>query len=258
MKTRDFLKMAGLSLLALSVVALPACDSEDDDAAEAGDGDGDGDGDTTMIRVVHLGVGVPAVDVFANEAEPAAVTNLDFRMATGYLELPAAEYSFQVSLAGGTPADAAITAGPLGLEANTMYSAVAIGTLDAGDLEILPLVDAPPADAANIAVQVVHAAPVAGEVDIWEISDLDNPTPLLENVNYKDAATLELPPAAYELGIDVDDDAVPDLTFSADLSVLPGGSQINVFANNGVDGLADFTLAGVLGDGSVLVIPPNP
>ena len=73
------------------------------------------------------------MDVFANETEPAAVTDLDYRAGTGYLELPAGSYSFQVSLAGGTPDDAAIEAGPLDLDADTMYTAAAVGDLDRRD-----------------------------------------------------------------------------------------------------------------------------
>ena len=209
-----------------------------------------------MIRVMHLGVGVPEVDVFANMTEPAAVTDLDYRVGTGYLELPPADYTFQVALAGGTPADAAIEAGPLTLDAGAKYTATAIGALDDANLEILPLIDADTdVPAGNLRLQVVHAAPAVGQVDIWEVTDPDNPAALLEDVDYKASGSLDVPPAVYNLGIDVDDDAMPDLTFTADLSGVPEGTFINLFANN--DAMGGVALVALLPDATVLVIDPN-
>ena len=221
---------------------------------EGGDEEG-GEEAETMIRVMHLGVGVPGVDVFANESEPAAVMDLGFREGTEYLTLPAAEYSFQVALTGGTPADAAITAGPLMLDADLHYTAVAVGDLEEESLEILPLVD----DTAeigdeNIRLQVVHAAPAVGQVDIWNVAGEDS-AELLADVDYKGAGTLDVPPAEYVLGVDVDDNAEPDLTFTVDLSGVPAGAFLNVFANNDTEG--GVVLVALLEDGSVLEIPAD-
>jgi len=210
------------------------------------------------IRVLHLGVGAPGVDVFANGTGPV-VTNLEFRNGTDYVEVPAGEYTFDVSVTGTPVEEAVISAGPLALDANTSYSAVAIGDIEgAGDtaLQIIALVD----DAADIAatdvrITVIHAAPAVGQVDIWEISDPAAPVALLEDVDYGVNATLpDIPAGPLEIGIDVDNDAEPDLTFSVDVTPL-AGAQLNVFANNDAEG--GVALVAQLPDGSVLAIDPN-
>jgi hypothetical protein len=212
--------------------------------------------DMAMIRVMHLGVGAPDVDVFANGEGPV-FAGLAFRNSTQYAEVPAGEYTFDVSAAG-TPVDeAVITAGPLALEADTAYTAVAIGDLEQNDetgLQVIPLVDdAADIDAANVRITVVHAAPAVGEVDIWEITA--EPVALLENVPYAASAGLpDIPAGPLEIGVDVDDDANPDVTFSVDASGL-GGQQVNVYANNDADG--NVALVAQLADGTVLTIPAN-
>ncbi|TPV96710.1 MAG: DUF4397 domain-containing protein [Myxococcales bacterium FL481] len=227
-----------------TVAVIPANAEEDDEEAN--------------IRVLHLGVGVPEVDVFVNEQEPAAITDLGFRAGTDYVALPADEHVFSVSLAGGTPADAAITTDPIALAAGANYTAAAIGDLETGNLEILPLADdVTDLDDENIRIQVVHAAPAVGQVDIWNVTAGSDPAPLLEDVDYGAHATLDVPPASYDLGIDVDDDAAPDLVFTADLSGIAPGSIVNVFANNDAEETPEVSLIAQLPDSTIAVISAN-
>ena len=166
-------------------------------------------------------------------------------------------YTFDVSAAGTPVEDAVISVGPLPLAADTVYTAVAIGDIEeAGDLglQVIAIVDdAVDIDPANVRITVVHAAPAVGEVDIWEITG--EPIPLLENVPYSASAGLgDIPAGPLEIGVDVDDDANPDVTFSVDASGL-GGQQVNVYANNDAEGAV--ALVAQLGDGTVLTIPAN-
>lgn len=213
-------------------------------------------GEPAFVRVMHLGVRAPGVDVFANGEGPV-FSALEFRNSTEYVEVPAGDYTFEVAVAG-TPASEAVLAPELTLEANTYYTAVAIGDLEmtagAPGLAAIALVDDPAAiDAANVRITVIHAAPAVGQVDVWEISD--KPVPLLENVDYSTSATLpDIPAGPLEIGIDVDDDAEPDVTFSADTTPL-AGAQINVYANNDEDG--NVALIVQLQDGTVLPIAAN-
>lgn len=212
--------------------------------------------ETAMIRVMHLGVGAPNVDVFANGEGPV-FTDLAFRNSTAYADVPAAEYTFDVSVTGSPVEDAVITVGPLPLDADTAYTAVAIGDIEEmGEtgLQVIAIVDdAAGIDAANVRITVIHAAPAVGEVDIWEITG--EPVALLENVPYGASAGLsDIPAGPLEIGVDVDDDANPDVTFSVDASGL-GGQQVNVYANNDADG--NVALVAQLGDGTVLTIPAN-
>lgn len=208
------------------------------------------------VRVMHLGVNAPGVDVFANGAGPV-FENLEFRNSTAYADVDEGDYTFEVSVTG-SGADEAVLAPELTLEADTAYTAVAIGDLNETDgapgLSAIALVD----DAADIAagdirITVVHAAPAVGQVDVWEISG--DPVPLVENVDYGASATLDdIPASALEIGIDADDDGVPDLTYSVDASPL-GGAQLNVFANN--DDTGAVALVVQLSDGTVLTVPAN-
>jgi hypothetical protein len=101
----------------------------------------------------------------------------------------------------------------------------------------------------------VHAASAVGQVDIWEITDPMNPVALLSDVDFAASATLpDIPAGPLEIGIDVDDDATPDVTFSVDATGL-AGLQANVYANN--DEAGDVVLIAQLPDGTILPIAPN-
>lgn len=213
-------------------------------------------GETASVRVMHLGVRAPAVDVFANGEGPVFEA-LEFRNSSAYAEVPAGDYTFEVSVSG-TPASEAVLAPELTLDPSTSYTAVAIGDLEqtggAPGLAAIALVDdAEGIDPANVRITVIHAAPAVGQVDVWEISA--EPVALLENVDYSTFATLaDIPAGPLEIGIDVDDDATPDVTFSVDATGL-AGAQVNVYANNDADG--NVALIAQLQDGTVLAIPAN-
>ena len=157
-------------------------DPTDATSTTASDSTGD-TGASSQVRVLHLGVRAPAVDVFANGDGPVFEA-LEFRNSTQYAEVPPGDYTFEVSVSG-TPASEAVLAPELTLDAGVAYTAVAIGDLEMTDgapgLQAIALVDdAEGIDAANVRVTVVHAAPAVGQVDIWEISA--DPVPLLEDV----------------------------------------------------------------------------
>lgn len=248
-----------------STTTAPGTTTETDTTTEPGtttEGESSGSsgepGEMAQIRVLHLGVNAPAVDVFANGEGPV-VEGLEFRNGTEYLSVPAGDYTFEVSVSGSGPEDA-VLAPMLTLDADTKYTAVAIGDLEetngAPGLQALPLVDDDAGiDAANVRITVVHAAPAVGQVDIWEISDPENPVVLLEDVDFGASATLpDIPAGALEIGVDVDDDEVPDVTFSIPDAGL-GGLQVNAYANNDADG--NVALVAQLPDGTVLPIAAN-
>ena len=189
----------------------------------------------TRVRVIHLSPTAPPVDVYVDGNPPAAVTDLAFKEGTGYLDLDANTYTFNVTATGAPPPPPSVLdIGPLDLLGGAFYTAAAINLL-AAPIEGLAMEDnnSDPGPG-NIRLRAIHAAPGVGEVDIWEVSDLQNPILLYENVNFRDVGDyLLLPAGAYMIGFDVDDDGVPDLTFAT--PALPEGSIVNLFAVNQIN-----------------------
>ncbi len=235
-------------------------DSDSDaDTDSDTDTDADADTDTGMpmaaVRVMHLGVDAPAVDVFVDDATPAAVSNLAFTQGTGYLDLPAAAYNFKVSPTGTTPGDAVLdesfTLGP-----NMNYAAVAHGFLGDSTLALTAFVeDWNGIPAGNNRLHIVHAASLAPDVDIWLLGA--TPTMLLDDVPYGADANVDAVAGALSVGLDIDEDMVPDLVFDVpDLGL--SDELISVYAvNNSTDPL-DVVLVAHLPDGSTAQIDPTP
>lgn len=235
-----------------SLVLTSGC-SGDDDSAPTTPGTGGTGGSTSQkasVRVMHLSPDAPGVDVFVNAGKDPVVQNLTFPNGTPYLEVPAGTYTFDVAATGSSAADAVLTIKDLGLAAGTSYTAVALDKL--ASITALPLVD----DYSNLAagkirIRAIHAAAAVGQVDIWNITDPQNPAALYENVDFGVAGNaLDVPAGAYKLGIDVNDDKKPDLTFS--LPSLPAGTAANVFATN--DAAGKVFLVAELRDGSTVRI----
>jgi hypothetical protein len=208
---------------------------------------------TAFLRVLHLSPDAPAVDVFVNDGDDPVVADLAFPDGTGYLAVPAASYDIDVAPAGSSADDAVLSVDDLALAANGFYTAVAFDEL--ATITALPVVDDYTGLAAGaIRVRLIHAAAAVGEVDVWNVPDTGDPTPLWTDVGFGVAGTaLDLPEGTYTVGVDVDNDASPDLTF--ELPELDAGSFVNVFAVNDEDG--DVFLLAQLRDGSTARIDPE-
>ena len=120
--------------------------------------------DEARIRVIHASPDAPNVDVYANGE--AVLTDVPFEASSGYLAVPAGDYTFEVYPAG---ADANATEPVLGidagLESNTDYTVVALG--EVANIQAGVFVDDNAAPAAGQAhVNVIHAGPDAPAVDI--------------------------------------------------------------------------------------------
>lgn len=202
------------------------------------------------LRVLHLSPDAPAVDVYVDGLAEPVVSGLAFGEGTGYLEVPAGTYTVRVTPAGSGPEDAVLVVAGLELAANGAYTAVALDTV--AEIGALALFDDNEGIAAgSFRAQVVHAASGVGQVDIWEVSG--EPTPLFVDFDFGASVVADLPTSAYNLGVDVDNDAIPDLTFG--IPALPDGSFSNVYAVNDSEG-AVYLLA-QLEDGTLVQIDPS-
>jgi hypothetical protein len=210
-------------LAALSIIALgaPSCDDDDDGGTRPVERN-------SALRALHLSPDAPAVDIFLNQSAAPAVSNLSFPNGTVYLDVPEGTYDLDIAPAGGTYQDAVLSVSDLALDVGYSYTAVAYNTLN--QISALALIDNYANLAAgNLRVRAIHTAAGVGEVDIWNVTDAQNPAPLYVDFEFAEiGAYLDLPAGAYSLGFDVDNDAIPDLVFT--LPALPAGTVANVFA----------------------------
>jgi hypothetical protein len=211
----------------------------------------------TNIRVLHAssiadGASAAGVDIYTGDSR--VVESLVYKAAAGPLAVPAGDYAFNVFAAGGDPMGTPALAIPsLAYAADSSYVLVAY---DSGDA-IAPLRvvdDTSTVGEGNIRVRAIHVANGVGQVDIWNVTDPANPSPLVENLDFAaQSNALEIPAQAYVIGIDVDNDATPDLTFN--IPALPAGTIANVYAVADDSGV--FLLGQLPGD-TVVPIAANP
>ena len=206
---------------------------------------------TADLRMIHLSPDTQAVDILVNGS--AKIQNLAFGEGSEYLTFDPSTIDVAIVPTGGAVADTLLDIPDLTLGANKSYTVAVLGM--ASNLSSLILNDdySDLADG-SIRVRVIHAADGVGEVDIWNIPDTGDPALLYENMGYGTVSdTTDLAVGAYTLGIDVDNDASPDLLFT-----MPGlavGSMVNIFVVK--DGDNVYLLAQT-GDGSVTKIDPEP
>lgn len=236
-----FRRIACLSLACALPLAVAACGDDEDDDMDGEGGGGEVTG-TFDLQVAHLSSDTPEVIVYVagdDGDEPALAAPLAFTDVGQALGVPAGEYTFNVR-----PSDAAADSAPALSITSTfadgdIVKVIATGLL-AGDpaLQTMVLAQDPtmPADG-NLRVRLAHAASSVGEVDIWDVTDPDNPAEVLMDVPFSAVADyLEIPAGAYTFGLDVDNDMVPDVTFTT--PELGAGTIADVVAVDTPDGPA--------------------
>jgi hypothetical protein len=155
------------------------------------------------IRVVHAISDAPGVDVWINGTPPtmdSPLYNLAFKDVTGYLPVPAADYTFNVGVNGSDPVvvvDALTLAASLA--ATTTYTAMAIGDLDDGNdnVELFVVADETRRVLTEAKLRAIHASTLAGNVDIYVSADASPSADdtIISNVPYKgDTGLLALSP----------------------------------------------------------------
>lgn len=206
----------------------------------------------SRIRVLHLSPTAPEVDVFANQGGSPAVQSLGYLEGTGYLDVPAGTYDFDIAAAGQPASAAVLSVNDLELELGKSYTAVAFDALSA--IKPLALVDDfGGLEAGKIRVRAIHTAAAVGAVDIWHLPTSGAPAKLYDDVPFGGIGSyFDLPAGAYTLGFDVNEDMVPDVIF--DLPALPAGTVANVFAVSDANGVH---LAAQLQDGTIATVAPR-
>ena len=185
------LKNPTLALTLLATLAVAACDDDDNDVTAPAT--------TAQLRVVHASPDAPNVDVLVDNT--AALTNVAYKAASAYLQVPSGSRNLKVRATGTTTVVIDQTAT---LNEGSAYTVIATGRV----ASIAPLVltdDQTSPAAGNVRVRLVHASPAAGNVDIYVTSttaDITTATPTLANVAFRAASNyLEVPAGTYRVRI---------------------------------------------------------
>jgi hypothetical protein len=210
--------------------------------------------DEARVRVIHASPDAPDVDVYANGA--AVLTDVPFEASSGYLPVPAGDYTFEVYPAG---ADASSTDAVLtieaSLEANTDYTVVAIG--EVASIEAAVFVDNNSAPASGKAhVSVVHAGPDAPAVDI---AVADGPVLVSDLAFGEGAGPLPVDAGTYDL--EVRPAGSEDVVLPLDGIALDDGMIYTFIATGFLDGDPALTVLAFaeepMAAPAVTMTPPN-
>ena len=261
------MKKTILLLCALPLTALLACGEKTTDTSEETTEEETTEEETTeeetetesnaFVRVVHLSPDAPAVDVYVN-GSTVGLDNVPFPAASDYLTVTSGEYKFEVAPTGTSYDDVVPASLEATLEEGVFYTGIAHGYLGENEnnngFAITPFVqDMSEITEGFFRAQVVHAAAGLGQVDIWDITDAENPQPFIVDFDYGADVTAEVPKGvAISLGADVDDDAVPDVVFNLPDSL---SGFVGVYATNDRDG--NVFLFAHLEDGTTVRIDPS-
>ncbi len=184
------LKKPTLALTLLATLAVSACDDDSDVTAPA---------TIAQLRVVHASPDAPNVDVLVDKT--AALTNVAYKAASTYLQVPSGSRNLKVRATGTTTVVIDQTAT---LDQGSAYTVIATGRV----ASIAPLVltdDQTNPAAGNVRVRLVHASPTAGNVDIYvtgPTADITTATPTLANVGFRVASNyLEVPAGTYRVRV---------------------------------------------------------
>jgi hypothetical protein len=188
--------------------------------------------DRALVQVVHLSPDAPAVDVVVNESR-RVISGLAYLDATVPARVPAGAYGIDIPAAGGL--DPVISA-DLEFEGQAAYTIVAWDALE----DIKPAVlgnSIEGLEAGLLRLQLTHTAVGVGTVDVW---DLAAGVKILNDFEFGASGALDVPAGILDLGLDLDEDAVPDVTFT--VPELGADTLVNVFAINDEMGVALYAV----------------
>lgn len=187
------------------------------------------------IRVWHLAAGAGNVDVFIDGEE--ALSDFEFEQNTDYIALDAGNHDIAVAPAGMGIDEAVITVDGFALGEGEQWTIIASQLNEdataTGAFAALPIQEDTSAPASgNIAFRIFHAAyDVSADVDVHNLNDVTLPE-IADGLAQGSVTStrLEVPNAAYGLGLDLDDDGVVDVVTDGAIDMPTAGATITIGA----------------------------
>lgn len=197
-------------------------------------GGSDNDNDTAYVRVLHASPDAPNVDVLVEGAE--VLNNIAFQQGSGYLEVDAGSLDVSLRISG---TETIALQESFNLEADGYYSVIAQNEVAALEFEVLD--DTTKNNNGATDVTVVHASPIAGNVDIYVTADgADLPNvATLSNVSFDvNAALNNVATADYQVRIT----GTGSDTVVFNSGTLPVSSDVTAVAVNSTKGASPVSL----------------
>lgn len=189
------------------------------------------------IRVIHAVADAPAVDVFLDDSNTAAITDLMFKGIAGYVNIPEGEHTATVAASADNNV-VVIDKAPFELALGSSYSIFATGSLSDNDIQPWIIMEQPRMVATEAKLTVSHTAYSAPEVDVYltATTDISDATPVLTDVPFRaTSGSLSVPAGDYVVSVTV-----------ADTKTVAIGPLPITLENGGIYGVAavDSTTSG--------------
>jgi hypothetical protein len=234
-------------LLVSAAFVLAACDSDNPPSAQQR-------GSTFELQVLHASPDAPAVNVLVDGA--AALTDVDYKVGSGYISLEAGVYSIQVD--GILPGGDATVIGPVDIPfaRNTRYSIVAVNDVANIEPVIIEQATTPPA-AGTARLFVLHGSAAAPTVDVFVTApgaDLAASAPV-GSFSFKETiGPAEVAAGDYQIRVTAAGDPGAVVFDSGTLTLNSGDDFVVVAVPNTSGGSAPISLVALTSTGSLQIL----
>jgi hypothetical protein len=202
---------------------------------------------TFRVQALHASPDAPKVNLSIGTS---TISNVDYKVGTGALEKNVGTYTVKVD--GILPSGTATVIGPVDVAfaADTLYSIVAVG--DVADIEALVLQQPDtPVPAGSVRLRVLHAAPMAPQVDVYLTApgtNLSASAPAGTFAFGENLGPVEVPAGDYQVRVTPAGDASSVVYDTGTITLAAGGNLLLTAVENTGTGAAPISL--VVQDGS--------